>query len=460
MAQVDYPYLGKSTLTADALYPNMATGVDGDTPRPYDLANMDSLALQKQTWDDACKILPTYEDVFESGMTDVHTTYPNEALSMPDSIGMRLVAGGASTQHTFPILDPLRGSLIAGTTNDLAGNEVGQRLRYVQAYYNEMKFGVMTEQYGVNYNQVDEFGIYQKATMQLKKLFDESKGRAKREALTQYFNIELNEAGSGVAGLGQHLNPNWIIANATTTIAGQTDGNGMPIWDADLQTFTDNVGVALDAAATGTNGIDATISIAYLDRVSFLANELKIEQTDNEYVLVIPTPQWYNLSAILAGQAGEIWTSVNRYGEGAPTFPGEVGKYRDLRVVKDDRFASLEVTVAAGPVYSFDFEYVQPGNVDNRNKAIYSSNNAIPGTGDRIWHLGWLCGKSAYIERVEKDLFFKEEMQEYDKRKGIGGFMEAGWTLTVIRTDAATNGFPDYVENRNSAVLAFASAKL
>lgn len=451
MADVQYNSLGKSTV--QGIYPNMAAGVDTDTSRPYTLANMDTLALQKQTWDDACKILSTYDDVLESGMTDVHSQYANEAISLPDSIGMKLTAGGASTQHTFPILDPIIGSLYAGTATDLAGKEVGQRMRYVQAYYNEMKFGIMTEQYGVNYNQVDEFGVYQKATMQLKKLFDESKGRAKREALTQYFNRELNEAGSGVATIGQHLNPNWIVANGAAPIAGKTDGYGMPTWDSTLQDFTNNVGAVLDGASTGTNGADANISVSFLDRVSFLANEKLIEKVDGKYTLVIPVNQWYKLSGLGIGQMGEIWTSVNRYGEGAPQYPGEVGTYRDLRIVADERWASLVITDDTTD-HSFTFEYVEPGGAagDNREKAIFDSST------NRAYQLGWLLGKSAYIERMEKDLFFKEETQEYDKRKGIGGFMEAGWSLCVIRTDAATNSFPDYAENRSSAVLAFTSA--
>jgi hypothetical protein len=463
MAQVDYPTLGQSTI--QEVYSNMAAGVDTDTKRPYSLANMDSLALQKQTWDDACKVLSTYEDVFETGMSDVHVTYPNEAISLPESIGMRLVAGGASTQHTFPVLDPILGSLYAGTSTDLAGKEVGQRLRYVQAYYNEMKFGVMTETYGVNYNQVDEFGVYQKATMQLKKLFDESKGRAKRECLTQYFNRELNEDGSGVAGIGQHFNPNWFIANATE-VSGKTDGNGVPTWSSTKQTFANNIAETLDQAATGTGGVDANISIPYLDYVSFLANEKLIDKTSEEYVIVIPTPQWYKLSA-LSGGMGDIWTSVNRYGEGKPTYPGEVGTYRDLRIVKDDRWAGLEVAVAdaGGDTRgdaTFTFEYVEPGGLqgDGRNKSVYSYTGGFTTpVGDRVWQIGWLLGKSAFLERVEKDLFFKEESQEYDKRKGIGGFMEAGWSLCVIRTDAATTGFPDYAENRSSAVLAFSGCK-
>ncbi len=453
----NYPKLGTGTVSK--IYPNMDAAVTTSTPRPYDLPQMDATALQKEAWADGVKVLNTLDDIFEVGMSDVKVTYANEGVSLPGSIGMKLQSGGANITHTFPVLNPLLGSVISGTDNDLVSHEMGQDLSYFTAYYAEEKAGVMTEQYGIKFNQVNEFAIYQKATNQLSKLFAETSGRQKRECLTQYYNIELNSAGSGVASKGQHYNPNWMIANSTDVVAGKVDGNGMPIWSSNKETFGNNIGTALDAAATGTNGVNANISIRMLDKFSALAHEKYIEPTeDGKFIIVLPLPQWYKLSAILAGQMGEVWTSVNRYGAGAPTFPGEVGTYRDLRIIADERWASLVTTESTG-TYSHTFEYVQPGGAaaDGREKGLYTYTGSA---GDRIWQLGWLCGKSAYIERVEKELFFKEEEQEYGKRKGIGAFTERGCNLTVIRKGAETGtaGFPDVADNRGSAVLAFSGA--
>jgi hypothetical protein len=187
---------------------------------------------------------------------------------------------------------------------------------------------------------------------------------------------------------------------------------------------------------------------------------------DGTYVAVIPISQWYKLSGLTDGQMGGLWQAVNRYKDDF-SFPGEVGMYRNIRIVKDERWASLVVTGTT--TASFAIEYVQPGgrDGDSREKGLYTYTGeaAGAGTGNRVWQLGWLMGKGAYIERMEKDLFFRNEMQEYEKYKGIGTFMECGWNLTVIRTDSATDGgsgglFPDYADNRGSAVLAFAATRV
>ena len=451
MATTFVPDIGSSPIDASLVYPGMAAGVDGNTPRPYTLDQMDAdNGLLKDTIEDSARILNTLNDVLEMGMTDVEITYANESVTLPDSISMRITSGGAHPTATYPVVDALPGGVLAGTDVDLMGNEMGQRLRYISAYYNEMKAGVSTEQYGVKFNQVDMFKLYDKAVNQLAKLYAETKGRAKREALTQWFNRENVAAGSGAPG--QHLNPNWIIANSTAAVTDEVDGNGMPIYDADVTGFGVHIDTAMDAAATGTNGADANISIVALDRISQICSDKYFEKIDGKLTVIIPQPQWYKLSSLGTDQMGAIWRDVSQYAKDEARFPGEIGTYRDLRIVADERWVSM-VQAGAG---SMTFEYLEPGGVigDNREKALYDAAT------NKAWQLGWVLGKSAFIERMEKDLFYKEVEQEYGKRKGIGAFMEAGWNLTLIRTDAVSSGFPTYVENRNSAVLAFTPPKL
>jgi hypothetical protein len=456
MAVTNVPEVGTDSVAQ--IYPGMDAGVTTATKRVYSQEEMDvDVGLRKDAIADAAKILNTLNDVFEKGMTDVHMHYANEGVTLPDSMSMKLTSGGANVSSTFPVLDPLLGGVLAGTANDLTGHELGQRLRYFQAYYNEMKAGVVVEQYGVEFNKIDPFGVYKKATSQLAKLYSETKGRARRECLTQWYNKELMEPGSGVAGIGQFYNPNWIIAGSPAGNGTTVDGSGMPIYSSTKATFEVNIATAIKAAATGTNGNAANISIDALDKISFLANEKMIEKIDGKYTCVIPMPQWYKLSALNGGTGswGAMWTAVADYGKDTIDYPGEVGTYRDLRIVADERWASLvvtDMTDLSDP--TFTFEYVEPGGMagDGREKGIF----VVSDTANI--QIGWLLGKAGFIERMEKDLFYREVEQEYKKRKGIGGFMEAGWNLTVIRTDAATGGYPDYAENRNSAVLAFSSA--
>jgi len=186
------PEVGTDSVAA--IYPNMASEVTVDTKRVYSQEDMDvATALRKDTIADAAKVLNTLNDVFEKGMSDVHQSYANEGITLPDSMSMKLTSGGANVSATFPVIDALLGGVLAGTANDLTGNELGQRIRYFQAYYNEMKAGVVVEQYGVEFNKMDPFGVYAKATNQLAKLYSETKGRARRECLTQWYNKELME---------------------------------------------------------------------------------------------------------------------------------------------------------------------------------------------------------------------------------------------------------------------------
>ncbi len=439
----------------NAIYPNMASGVDTDTHRVYDYAQMEAEGLEQEVvWEEVLRATSTLPDVFELGMADV-VDVGASGMSIPNGCGMKLSGNGQSGTYRFPLLDPLVGTPLAGVDEDLMGRERGQRMRYTEAHYNEMKDGVKTETYGVNFNKIDIYGIYERATAQLSKYWQEVKGRAKREALTQWYNIELTKAGSSAPG--QNLNPNWLIA-------GETNGTA-PAWSSTLQTFTNTIGAAMDAAGgTSATGVSAQISLDVLDRFNLEAssNLLMEPLDDGKYLVVLPEPQWYKLTSDTDGQWGGMFTKTAAYPAGMTAFPGEMGTYRDLRIICDKRWASLVATEATGD-YTFAIEYVQPGGRagDSREKGLYTYNQT---TGNRVWQLGWLMGKGAYIERMVKDLFYREELQEYGKRKGIGTFMEAGWNLNVIRTDAATGtgptGFPDYADNRSSAVLAFAATRV
>ena len=88
---------------------------------------------------------------------------------------------------------------------------------------------------------------------------------------------------------------------------------------------------------------------------------------------------------------GDIWKSVSRYTADEAKFPGEVGTYRDLKIIADERWASLVVTSpTSNETYSLAFEYVQPGGPagDSRATGLFTSDKAFPGTGDRNWEIG------------------------------------------------------------------------
>ena len=442
------PFIGTGTLAANSAFPNapfipadMAGGVNGATARPYTMndMNVDDGLEQKIFWETTLRMTSVLNDVFESSLTEV-AGVTGKGMTIPNSIGIKLTGQGQSGTYTFPILDPLVGTPRAGTGENLMGFERGQRMRYTSAYYNEVKDGVIQNTYGVEYNKIEIFGMYQQITSQLNNYWKEVKGRMKREALVEWTNTENTKAGGAIAG--KHLNPNWIVAGTPTK----------PTWSATLATFTENVADALEAGAAGSGVLD----IAMLDRIQYEAESSYIEPLDDgTYTLVIPTPQWYKLSAVATNTLGGLWKDTRAYSDGTITFPNEVGMYRKLRIIPDDRWVGVVVGGGDG-TWSLTFEYVQPGGKagDTRNKGKYAVGS------NKAFQLGFLLGKGAFIERVVKDLFFKEEETEYGKYKAMGSFMEYGCTLNVIRTDANTSGFPTVADNRGSFVVAFPAATI
>lgn len=429
-----------------------------DATRPYDVD------VYKETWEDTLQLLSTSNDIFEQGMSDTIGVYGNEGVSLPDSIGMRISSGGDKTKHTFMVLDPLPGLPGAGNES-LLGNEKGQNQRQFNAFYNEVKDGISVLQYGVDYNYKNAFGMFERATGQLAKYWSETKGRMKRECLVEVYNRELsdnNPALSGTYDAGtngtQGLNPNWII-NGVDPVAANADltddavtADGLPVIAGadDFETATSNL-----CRAITTNDFAGSY-LAFLDTISFMAEDtLMLEPLadgERKYILSIPYPVWYKYTALNTDNTfGAFFTKVADYPEGTDTYAGEMGSYRNLRIVPDNRWPGFEVsqapTVASG-VYDdegqYTTTYVLPGNEDDRDKSVYDSD-----TSNFVGQLGLLMGKSSYIERMEKDLHFKYEIQDYESKKGIGTFMEVGYNLMLIRKD----GQP--VENRNSAVVFF-----
>lgn len=423
----------------------------GDATRPYDIATQEATALIQQSWEQDLRILSTTDDVFETSMTDVEGSYATKGLSIPNSIGVRLTAGGQNSVHTYPVLNPLTGKPISGT-GSLLGNEKGQSMRFVRAFYNEVKDGVAVQTYGVGYNYDNAFRMYEKVTTQLTKYWAETRGRMKRQALVEWYNEEVLIDNPVIAdGTELHLNPNWFIVGSSV-VDGKTDDNGVPLWDEDRAVFADRVGAAIEEGFDDAGG---ATTLAYFDKISFFAHEYLIEALeDGTYVVTVPMPVWYNLTSLTSeGGFGKFFTDVTAYPQGTDTYKGEMGRYRDLRIIPDERWVGAVVTPETAPAEGdadVSLTYKMPGNEDPRDKSAYADDNIVA-------QLGFLLGKGAFIERMEKDLHFKYDVQNYEQNKGIGTFMEVGFNLTIVRNDG--DFYPEYAENRGSAVLAFPSVR-
>jgi len=440
--------LGTGVLPNSSVYPNMADGVDGSTYRPYSLAESDvENGLRLDAINTELMERATLSDIYASSVENVIHNMGDE-MTIPDAIVTKMTAPAGSRTITVPITDPLRGTPRAGDDRQ-SGFEIGQRLRYMTAHYNEYSQAVVVKTFGKDYNDLEgHFKLFSKATPQLSKYFKELDGRQFREAALETYSSELCKDN----GLRQHWNPNVFVAN--------TDPFSQPTYDTDLAVYTNKIADAMEAAATGTNGEYANISAEFCEAVLEHAEvTLRIEPLsiggEDRYVIVLPSNQYAKMTS-LAGEFGTMWVDKSALTTDEQTFPGVMGRYKKLLFVSDSRYPTVSLGGSAGS-YTLTPTYVQPGNEDERNRRVYDA------TSNKTWSVGMLYGKGAFLDWTVKSLHFEDEIREYNKEKGIGAFTERGIQLGLIRTDKAatysdTDGsysVPTYVENTGSIALFF-----
>ncbi|MCP5006617.1 MAG: hypothetical protein GY941_22145 [Planctomycetes bacterium] len=410
-------------------------------------------SLVKEIWAEGIKMtLKTAPDIYALGMADTVAQFSQSGVSFPtDGIGMKLTAGQSNFKQTFAVANPLTGRPLAGNAG-LLGNEKTQSMRNFNCYYNEQKDGVVVETRGIDYNYNNAFGLYEQATPQLTKYWKETIGRQKRQCVLEWYNEEIFVNNPAPLPMSDtHWNPNWIINGDTSAAGAAVDDNGMPIWNSTKATFEEALGDAImaGAAAAVTAGTEATI--AFFNKVGYLAEDMLLEPLDSgKYVLTVPTPVWHNIIDLdnTKGFAA-YFKEVKRFnGTDLEGVDIKMYEYNNLLIVPDNRWVGLEVTGADGS-WGLSPTYVEPGREDDRNKKAFDA------TTNKAVQLGQLLGKNAFIERMEKELYFKQDVQNYEQLKGMGTFMECGFNLTVIRDDRETGtaGYPDVPECIGSAIV-------
>jgi hypothetical protein len=439
--------IGNTAITAPVVANASTAGynITTSTVRPYTLTNMGvNTGLQITAVERKLQIEATLDDVFIDVGADV--VFNGKKVSVSDAIVTRLKAiDKGSRSQIIPIVRPLAGPGVGGTAEDMMGSERSQVLKYMKVYYNEYAQGMMGEEWGLNYNDVQVFGLYSQIQPALSKWFKEDTGRQYREALLQRWAWPLQK--TGVAKTAA-WNPNWCVPN--------TETGSQPAYDTTLNTFTDQIGTALAAADTGTAGINAGIDLDFLLYLDYYAaNVLKIEPVmiggKKSYLLLLPSPQYYSLLKVTNGQLGSVWQNVTQLSSEEQNFPGIIGRVKSLVICEDQRYPTIEWATNYAS-HSVTIEYCEPGNDDNRNKSIYNS------TSNMAWDIAFLCGANAIVDWEYTPLHFEIEKTEYGKRYGKAAFTERGIQLGAtydVDTETDTS-----IQNFGSIVIPLAATSL
>lgn len=413
------------------------------TARPYTLSQMDvETGLKYDLLNRKLQVESTLDSVFEDVGTDV--VFTGRKMALPDACVLRISGGkteGARTQ-IMPMIHPLVGQAEYGTNSVQEGKERQTTMSYMKIYYNEYSYGVAYEHWGMNYNELQALGYYNELQPAMSKWYKEDADRQYHEALLEGCGYVLTGAGTG---LTKNYNKNFYIPN--------TEWDDQPEFSTTAATYLSNINNALQAAATGSYGVNANIDLDYFGALELYASQIKRITPVTiggkpSYVMLLPSSQYLVLKRLSDGKLGDFWAKTYNHSSEEMNLPGYIGRIGSIVVIEDMRYPTITCVYDNG---THSVEYVNPGNQDSRNKAVYDA------ASNASWDVGSLMGAGAIIDWTVTPQHFETAADGYKKRSGKAVFCERGIQTAYWDTDTITN---NNKKNFSSITLLFSAPSL
>lgn len=348
---------------------------------------------------------------------------------------------------------PLQEAPKMGTSETVLGNEESIRLLYTDAYYNEVKKGVKTWNWGYNANDVGYLNVNAAVDPALSEYVAELRDLRTHQALCLRRSEELTKA---PVSLTQTVNPNIIVPNL--------DDASFPAWDKDDPTVTDgaadslgyyssrtysggtsfaeNVAVAIMAGSgTGSTpknlmNINNIFMAEEYSRQVLLTDPVMIDGQATIVLLVPSRVKSWMLNPNNSGSLGEYMKSVADYKDPArPMIPYEFGRIGQFLFVENMRAPTLTIGGSAGS-YTLKFGFVCPGNNDDRNNSAWSNTS---GSTNYVHDLVIGLGANAVLEYLMDPLNTKlRESTEYEQIVGRAAYLGEGLQLPFWDKDSGS----------------------
>jgi hypothetical protein len=434
--------VGTSTLSGHILPGGVTTNITESTARPYTLSQMDVAAgLSYDLLNRKLQIESTLDSVFEDVGTDV--VFTGRKMALPDACVLRISGGkteGARTQ-IMPMIHPLVGQAEFGTDSVQEGKERQTTMSYMKIYYNEYSYGVAYEHWGMNYNELQALGYYNELQPAMSKWYKEDADRQYHEALLEGCGYVLTGAGTN---LEKNYNKNFYIPN--------TEWGDQPTFNTNATAYRTSIDAALEAAATGSYGVNANIDLDYFGALELYASQIKRITPVTiggkpSYVMLLPSSQYLVLKRLSDGKLGDFWAKTYNQSSEEMNLPGYIGRIGSIVVIEDMRYPTIRCNYST---HEHNVEYVNPGNQDARNKTVYAASNTS-------WDVGFLMGAGAIVDWTVTPQHFETAADGYKKKSGKAVFCERGIQTAYWDTDTAAN---NNKKNFSSITLLFSAPSL
>lgn len=331
---------------------------------------------------------------------------------------LKVKASQGESTRTLALLRDLVGEGVYGTES-LLGREEKQATMEVQVFADELAHGVPIEQYGVETWEQSPWKVYAQAQPQLSVWHKQVQGRRMREAICEKYDYVLTgDKARDKKTPKVHSN---IAVVKAATVTGVT-------YNSTESTYLGNIDTAVGTIATPTD-------LKFLDALSeWATQEKKIQPIVGDdgvamYGLMIPTKTMTILRPLIRDL--QKYTSY-------PALAGlDAVRFGNFIIMEDPR--APRVAVADTPTATFSYV----GASDNRATAAAKTPD-----------VGILLGREALVEYTLENLHFEHELQDYNRRKGIGAFRTDGYTRVEWEDDIKS---PSKFMNQNSALVLFKS---
>ena len=379
---------------------------------------------QKLGWDSKLRMEAGVQDVF----SDFSGIYTDQTKDVGNAITVKVKAEKGEHNRTITLMRPLSGGGVQGRDSQMGAEET-QLTRSLKVYANTYSNGVVTETYGIDNHDASYLDVIGEVQPQESRWHKEIEGKHIREALVENVSSNLEAAPTS---LSAGINSNVLVLDEG--IFGSTKIT----YSSTALTYATAIGTATDLSTPDSTNRYSQIT---LNHIIYQAQLNEIEQINiggkATWILTVPSRQKINLFAPGTSGFSKLVEQTDVRGPGNRALSYILGRYGPLLLVEDPRSP-----VAVIDATTFTPGYKGPGTTDGRTLAAGNNN----------FDVGMLLGKGSVYEFEAQQLAFKEEVQDYEKTRGIAAVRTTGWVSGVF--DATTPTDTSIVNKSSMLIIA------